>query len=84
MEKQEENKFLVNLDGIHLSEEQKLRINSGIQEIVMRELAQMDNLKDYGISKKKEPIDIHDLHPFIWGIKWDGARNKIILNGYGR
>lgn len=83
MEKKAENQFLVSLEGLHLSEDQKKRINAGIQEIVMKELAHMDALKEYGVGKKKGPFDVGGLNPFIWGIWWDDVRNRIILNGNG-
>ncbi|GLU51676.1 hypothetical protein [Dyadobacter frigoris] len=83
MEKKVENQFLVSLEGLHLSEDQKKRINEGIQEIVMKELAHMDALKEYGVGKKKGPFDFGGLHPFIWGIWWDDARNRIIQIGNG-
>lgn len=75
MANQPENQFLVALDGLELSEKQKQSINSGIQEVVMRELAKMDSIGDYNIVKNNNPL----LRPFIRGIKWDKNSKSIII-----
>ena len=80
MEKKAENQFLVSLEGLKLSNEQKIKINSGIQDVVMRELAQMDNLDNFAIVKKKKSIDVNALHPFIWGIIWDNGKKVMDVN----
>jgi len=75
MANQTENQFLIALDGLELSEKQKQNINSGIQEVVMRELAKMDSIGDYTIVKNNNPI----LRPFIRGIKWDKVNKSVII-----
>lgn len=44
--------FIASLDDIALSEEQMHRIDRGIKEVVMRELAQIDNQGDLVINSK--------------------------------
>ena len=44
--------FLVSFDDIPLSEEQMRSIDKGIKEVVMRELAQIDNQGDLIINNK--------------------------------
>lgn len=46
--------FAVSLDGIVLSAEQEARIESGIKEVVMRELAKIDLKGDFVINRKLE------------------------------
>ena len=74
---QVENNFMVALNGVSLSEAQKKKINSGIQEVVMRELAQIDHTEM--IVKRNNPaapISTGNI-PFIWGIKVD-LRDRIL------
>lgn len=69
MAKQIENNFLVALDGVKLSEAQKMKINSGIQEVVMRELANIDHTEM--VIKKQISLDVSaDIRniPFRWGV----------------
>ncbi|MBI5915292.1 MAG: hypothetical protein HY842_07940 [Bacteroidetes bacterium] len=51
---QEDAVFAVSLDGVNLSDEQLKRIDSGIKEVVMRELAKVDNQGDLVINRKLE------------------------------
>ncbi len=77
MAKQVNNNFLVALNGIKMTEIQKAKINSGIQEVVMRELAQMDHSEITVKTKKIDtPISLKDF-PFIWGILIDELNGKI-------
>jgi hypothetical protein len=46
--------FAVSLDGIHLTEDQSRRIDKGIKEVVMREIAQIDHGGDLVVNKKLE------------------------------
>ncbi len=74
-----ENNFVVALSGVKLTEAQKQKINSGIQEVVMRELAQIDHTEM--VVKKSKPdtplISLKNM-PFIWGLQADFKNN--ILN----
>ena len=56
--------FTVSLDGIKLSDEQIKRIDLGIKEVVMREIAQIDHGGDLVINRRLE------LNPFFKGYKW--------------
>ena len=69
MPKQSENQFVVSLEGIKLSNEQKQRINKGLKEVVMKELGNMDLANDVVLKKNNInlPILIGD-RPFPWGI----------------
>lgn len=78
MPKQSENQFLVNLDGLKLTDEQRQRINSGIQSVVMKEIAQIDQVEDFSVTKITKPFSFTS--PFINGIIWDKLRNSIQLN----
>ncbi|GAB3902884.1 hypothetical protein GCM10028803_30330 [Larkinella knui] len=44
--------FVAALEGIELTKEQHERISSGIQEVVMRELAHIDTQADIAIAKR--------------------------------
>ena len=81
MPKQTENQFVVNLDGLKLTDEQRQRINSGIQKVVMTELAQLDHVSDFSVSKKGlvDSSKFSPLRPPICGIWWDGIANKVQL-----
>ena len=52
MEKTPNTSFMALLDGVTLTPEQSKRISSGIQEVVMRELAGIDNHADFSVSKR--------------------------------
>jgi Fe-S cluster assembly iron-binding protein IscA len=79
MAKQTNNNFLVSLNGLKITDAQKIKINSGIQEVVMRELAQIDHT-DITVKTKKvdAPISLKDF-PFIWGIWVDFLNSNIIV-----
>jgi hypothetical protein len=79
MAKQTNNNFLVSLNGLKITDAQKIKINSGIQEVVMRELAQIDHT-DITVKTKKvdAPISLKDF-PFIWGIIADSLNGNIIV-----
>lgn len=73
-----ENNFMIALNGVKLTDEQKKKINSGIQEIVMKELAQLDHTEM--IVKKEKGIELTSLikdRPFIWGLLAD-FKNSVI------
>lgn len=44
--------FLAALDGVELTKEQHNRIASGIAQVVMKELASIDNRGDLALSRK--------------------------------
>jgi hypothetical protein len=72
METKANNQFLVALDGLELSESQRSNIQSGIQSVVMKELAQIDNLEAFSVSKKPFSSTSIILKPgFLHGIWWD-------------
>jgi hypothetical protein len=79
MAKQLNDNFLIALNGIKLTDAQKQKINSGIQEVVMRELAHTDS--EIVVKRKKSlvPTSIKDL-PFIWGFWIDDLNGKITIN----
>jgi hypothetical protein len=79
MAKQTNNNFLVSLNGLKITDAQKIKINSGIQEVVMRELAQIDHT-DITVKTKKVdiPTSLKDF-PFIWGIWVDFLNSNIIV-----
>lgn len=56
--------FMVSLDGVNFSEDQINRINSGIKDVVMREIAQIDNKGDLIVNKRL------DLNPRFKGWEW--------------
>jgi hypothetical protein len=77
MAKQVNNSFLVSMTGVKMTDAQKAKINSGIQEVVMRELAQFDNSEILVKTKKVDtPISLKDF-PFIWGIIIDEINGRI-------
>lgn len=78
MPKQTENQFVVSLEGIKLSNEQKQRINKGLKEVVMKELGNMDLVNDVVLKKSKPnvPILLGD-RPFIWGIILKNLQEQI-------
>ncbi len=55
MAKTTNTQFMASLEGIALSPEQTKRISSGIQEVVMRELAQVDQQAEFSVSKRFTP-----------------------------
>lgn len=67
--------FAVALDGIKFSQEQLNRIDSGIKELVMREIAKIDHKGDIVVNKK---IELYPLFEKFKNIKWLG----IWINGY--
>ena len=79
MDKQINDSFLISLNGISLTNMQKQKINSGIQEVVMRELANIDI--EIVVKKKRVEIatSIKDL-PFIWGIWIENLKDRIIVS----
>ncbi len=78
MDNKANNQFLIALDGLELSEKQKANIQTGIQSVVMSELAKMDNLESYSVGKKKFDAQMAIRHPeLINGIWWDGLKKSI-------
>ncbi|HEA29017.1 MAG TPA: hypothetical protein ENH91_03325 [Leeuwenhoekiella sp.] len=47
-----ESLFLVSFEGLNLSKEHEKRIEQGIRDLVMKEIATLDNDKDVAISKR--------------------------------
>ena len=62
------NQFIIALEGIELSSAQKAKINSGMQEAIMKEIANIDFKKDLVLKnqllKNTETI-VPDLRPRI-------------------
>ena len=72
------NQFLIALDGLELSEKQRANIQTGIQSVVMSELAKMDNLDGYSVGKKKFDSQTSIRLPdFINGIWWDALNRSL-------
>ena len=67
--------FKVELEGIKLSKEATARIQSGIQQLVLTELAGIDNKGDLVL---KRPIKIG---PILNGIVVRPQGNQILLTG---
>jgi hypothetical protein len=73
------NQFLVALGDLKLSENQRENIQSGIQSVVMKELAQMDNLDNFTLAKRKTGDSILKLKPgLINGFYFDGLRKELL------
>lgn len=60
--------FLAALDGVELTKEQHARISSGIAQVVMKELASMDNRGDLALSRRIKLEKIKIPGPIIDGI----------------
>ena len=60
--------FLAALEGVELSKEQHARISSGITQMVMKELAGIDNRGDLALSRKIKLEKIKIPGPIIDGI----------------
>jgi hypothetical protein len=60
--------FLAALDGVELTKEQHTRIASGIAQVVMKELASIDNRGDLALSRKIRLEKIKIPGPVIDGI----------------
>ena len=72
------NQFLIALDGLELSEKQKANIQTGIQSVVMSELAKMDSLDGYSIGRKKFDSQTSIRPPeMIDGLWWDEKRRSL-------
>lgn len=68
--------FTVSLDGIKLSKEQIEAINKDIQDLVMRELAQIDHGGDVVISERLKD------NPRLKGLEWINRTWGIwVING---
>ena len=80
----EENQFSISLNGIDLSEKQRQRIDQGVKEVVMRELAAIDHQGDYIINNNigRSPfIDKYKLPPHTMGIwieRFDRYRDRLV------
>jgi hypothetical protein len=78
MSNKSNNQFLIALDGLELSEKQRANIQTGIQSVVMSELAKMDSLEGYSIGRKKFDAQTTIRNPdFINGLWWDELRRSI-------
>lgn len=60
--------FLAALDGVELTKEQHARISSGIAQVVMKELASIDNRGDLALTRKIKLEKIQIPGPIIDGI----------------
>lgn len=69
--------FVAALEGIELSREQHDRISSGIQEVVMRELARIDTKGDIAVAKRFT-VDKLKIRP---GDLINGIRLKLVQQG---
>ena len=79
MKNEANNQFLIALDGIELTEKQIANIQTGIQSIVMSELAKMDNLDGYSVEKKKFDSQTSIRPPgMIWG-QWGTKLEKVLI-----
>lgn len=81
---QDDNQFSVSLNGIELTEKQRKRIDSGIKEVVMREIANIDkqgdfilnsNLRDSPLFGKYE-LPQHTMG--IWIERFDNFRKRLL------
>jgi hypothetical protein len=78
MKNKANNQFLIALDGLELNEKQKANIQTGIQSVVMSELAKMDSLEGYSVGKKKfDPLTSIKYPEMINGLWWDDLRRSI-------
>ena len=55
-ENQKEHKFLIELSGLEMSDEALSNICSGIQQIVMKEVATMDYKGDYAVKQLSQEL----------------------------
>ena len=60
--------FLAALEGVELTKEQHARISSGIAQVVMKELASIDNRGDLALSRRLKIDKIQIPGPIIDGI----------------
>lgn len=61
--------FTVSLEGIDLTDEQVKRIDAGIKDVVMREIASVDHRADLAISRK---LTVNPLFKTIKIPEWFG------------
>lgn len=79
-----DNQFSVSLNGIDLSDAQRKKIDQGIKDVVMREIASIDNQGDFIINGNigKSPlIEKFKLPPHTMGIwieQFDDYRGRLI------
>ena len=81
MTKSADNQFLASLEGIDLTAEQSKRISSGIQEVVMRELAQIDAHSEFSVANRFRSDLLKKI--FDKDILINGIRIKAILAKQG-
>ena len=68
--------FLVSLEGLNLTKDQEKRIEKGIGEIILKEIAMLDNKTDVAITQK------FSLHP-TWKELWErGQVAGFWIKGY--
>ena len=78
MKNEANNQFLIALDGLELSEKQRTNIQTGIQSVVMSELAKMDNFEEYSVGRKKFDAKTVIRRPdFTNGIWWDDLKQTL-------
>ena len=74
--KKNESLFLVSLEGLNLSKEHEKRIEQGINDLVMKEIAALDFDKDVAISRR------FTSHP-TWKDLWErGQLAGFWIKGY--
>jgi hypothetical protein len=84
-----DNQFSVSLNGIELSDEQRRRIDKGIKDVVMREIASIDNQGDFIINANiaKSPLlEKFKLPPHtlgIWAEQFESYRDRLV-NRFGQ
>ncbi len=70
--------FTASLDGIKLSKEQIERIDNGIKNVVLAELAEIDHEGDVVMNRKL------DLNPKFDKIDWGGRTHGIWIEDFDR
>jgi len=80
----DDNQFSISLNGIDLSREQRERIDKGVKDVVMRELASIDHKGDFLINTNigRSPLlDKYKLPPHTMGIwieQFDRYRERLV------
>ncbi len=62
--------FVVSLDGLNLSDEKIEKINRGIRDVVLKEIASIDTKGDLVMNKRLDlnPKTVGFKFPILWGI----------------
>jgi hypothetical protein len=80
MDKNEFN-FVASLEGVELSKEQIARINTGIKEVVIKEIARIDFKGDVVINERFKGHDVFEKLPILEGIWVENFRRSTIRKG---